>query len=77
MMRFSQIKTSAEFPLKPGELLRVKLPGGSGRREFRIKVGPQINEKPPVFGAVSQYHDVSTNKEQITLIGNERKLRRV
>lgn len=69
-----RITVGPEFPLKPGELLRVRL-GGS--RELRVKVGTQISEKPSVFGTTLYEHEVPNNKEQITLEGTERRLRRV
>ncbi len=72
--RQGKITVGQDFPLKPGEVLRIRL---GGTRELRVKVGPQIQEKPAVFGTKIYYHHVGTNKDSISLVGNERKLRRI
>jgi len=66
------------FPLKAGEVLRIHYPGT--RRETRVRVGlgeSSANGKHVVFQARSWSHSIGTNKESISLVGNERKLRRV
>ncbi len=76
--RVSTVKVPEGFPLKPGETLRIHYPGS--RRETRVQIGcgEQINgQKGTIFPARSWSHDVGTNKESISLVGNERKLRRV
>lgn len=57
-------KPEAESLVQRGELLRVKLPRTPGC-ELRVIVGVR-----------SWLHVIPTNKEQITLVGGERKLRR-
>lgn len=81
--RTGQIKVGADFPLKSGEVLRIRL---GGTRELRVRVmsnvdagsGPAGNVKgQSVFGTQLYYHHVGTNKDTITMVGNERKLKRV
>jgi hypothetical protein len=69
-----RISVGQEFPLHSGELLRIRLGRG---KELRVKVGSIIHEKPPTFGTELWEHEIGTNKEGISMIGNERKLRRV
>lgn len=72
----SRVTVPEGFPLTAGETLRIHYPGT--RQETRIKVG--LGDKQGtavVFPAKSHAHDVGTNKESISLVGNERKLRRV
>jgi len=74
-MRFTSIKVAPEFPMRTGELIRIRLPQSG---EIRVRVlGSKEGSKGGDFHAESYYHSVPNNKERITLIGNERKLRRV
>lgn len=75
---FAAVIVEKGFPLSPGEVLRIHYPGS--RRETRIKLGfptAGIGGNTVTFPARSHAHDVGTNKESISLVGNERKLRRV
>jgi hypothetical protein len=74
--RVSTVRVPEGFPLKPGETLRIHYPGT--RRETRVVIGLGKEEGKSInFLARSYSHDVGTNKESISLVGNERKLRRV
>ena len=72
--RYGTIRTGVDFPLKSGEVLRIRL---GGTRELRVLVAEQTQTKPPEFGTRLHYHQVGTNKDTITMVGNERKLRKV
>lgn len=74
--RIASVTVPEGFPLHAGETLRIHYPGT--RRETRVKVGlGEEQQKMVVFSARSWNHEVGTNKESISLVGNERKLRRV
>ena len=74
--RIATVAVPEGFPLRAGEVLRIHHPGT--RRETRVKLGLGKEEgKRIVFPARSYNHEVGTNKESISLVGNERKLRRV
>lgn len=74
--RVTTVTVPEGFPLKAGEILRIHYPGT--RQETRVKVGLGDGQgKQVMYHARSWSHDVGTNKESISLIGNERKLRRV
>ena len=76
MLLVHQVTVPEGFPLQAGETLRIHYPGT--RKETRVRVGLGDQQgKNLVFPAVSKLHDVGTNKESISLVGNERKLRRV
>lgn len=72
-MRINQVIVAKDFPIRAGEILRIRYPGS--RKETRVLVGTADNNGNHV--ARSWSHDVGTNKESISLVGNERKLRRV
>lgn len=78
-LRAGTITVAKDFPMVPGELLRVKL--GPGSKELRIKVGPDdeklSTKSRTTFHTSSYFHEVGTNKDQISMVGNERKLKRV
>ena len=77
--RDGKITVAKDFPLVPGETLRIRLDSGS--RELRVKVlgddeGLSSKSKT-TFHTRTYYHEVGTNKDQISMVGTERKLRRV
>lgn len=73
-MRINTVIVPKGFPLRPGEVLRIHHPGS--RKETRVKIG--LGDKDgTVFHARSYSHDIGTNKDSISLVGNERKLRKV
>jgi hypothetical protein len=77
MIRHGKITVAEDFPLRIGETLRIRL-GGS--RELRVRVGEGTNGTKPhtnTFKTELWYHQIGTNKDSISMVGNERKLRRV
>lgn len=76
-MRITSVTISDGFPLQSGETIRIHYAGS--RRETRVKIGTGLPSegKTTTFSARSYTHNIGTNKESISLVGNERKLRRV
>lgn len=74
-MRINFVTVPEGFPLHAGEVLRIHYPGS--RKETRIQIGMGSGKGTVVYPCRSYTHDVGTNKDSISLVGNERKLRRV